>query len=114
MHAVDDVIHAFRLVIDGQAAGVVATEAHARHDIRAVDLVTVQQDRGHVGDRQGVEAAVVRPEERAGRRLDEVIAHPGLVEYDRYTAQGSLQETVLRGGVGIARRVGADVEGLPV
>ena len=110
MVPVDDIVHPLRLVVDGQAAGVVAAVSHARHDIGAIDLLPAEEGGGHVGDGTGVETALVRPLEGARRRRQQVVAHPGLVVDHRNVAHGPFAEGVLRRGVGDAVLPGVDVQ----
>ena len=110
MVPVDDIVHPLRLVVDGQAAGVVAAVSHARHDIGAIDLLAAEEGGGHVGDGARVESALVRPLEGSRRRRQQVVAHPGLVVDHRNVAHGPFAEGVLRRGVGDAVLPGVDVQ----
>ena len=114
MRSVNHVIHAFRLVVDSEPPGVVAAIAHSRHDVHAIDLVSVQQHRRHVGQGGGVEAALVGTLEGARRRGQQVIAHAGLVVDHGNPAHRPGEEGVLRGRIGITVLGSPDVDGRPV
>ena len=100
--SVNHIVHALGLIVYGKIAGVVVPEAHARHQICAVCLSSVDGDGSHIGDGQSVELALGRSLEGSRRSLVEVIAVSGLVIDYRDVGNGSLAECILGLGVGIS------------
>src|SRR6185295_3255888 len=76
--SIDDVIDSLRLVIDGDAGGIIIAEPHTRHDEDAVGLVTGDRNRRHIRNGLGVECALGRSWKiGARRRLEEMVALTG-------------------------------------
>ena len=113
MAAVNDVIHSFRLIVDGKAGGVVAAVSHSRHYEGAVRLAAVDEHRSHIGNGLSVEFALVRSLEGSRRSRLKVVPQSGLVIYYCNCSLVAFQEAVLGGGVGISLH-GADVKRLSV
>ncbi len=105
VHAVDDPVLPFRLVVDRSALRVVDAETHSRLDEDAVDLVAHDRDRRHVREGQVVEAAHRRSAESAARRLDQVVVLGRLVVHLADPAVRVRAERVLRRGIGVAARI---------
>src|ERR1035437_2890200 len=108
MHAIDDPILPFSLVVDRGALGVVLAEAHAGLDEDAVNLVARDRNRRHVGDWEVVEPTHGGAAESAAGRLGEVVVLAGLVVDGGDPAVRVGAERVLRGRVGVSARIGAD------
>ena len=76
--------------------------------------MAVQHSRSHIGYGQSVELTLGRTVERTGRSLNQVIAVTGLIINYAYISYGSLQESILCGGIGITFFYGAYVKRLAV
>ena len=63
--------------------------------------MTVQHCRSHISNGQSIEFTLGRTVERTGRSLNQVIAVTGLIINYAYISDGTLQESILCGGIGI-------------
>ena len=114
MGAVNHVVHAFGLIVDGKIRSVVVSQTHARHEVGSVYFVTVQDDRSHVCNRQSVELSLGRALECTGRSLSQIIAVSGLVVDDADVTDCSFQEGILRGSICISSGNCTDIKCLAV
>ena len=86
MGSVNDIIDAFRFVVDGKSLGVVAAVSHSRHHEHAICFVAVDNHRSHVRDGLGVEFSSVRALEGSRACRLQIVALARLVVDDGYAA----------------------------
>ena len=106
VQAVDHPILALRLIVNRGTLRVVLAKAHSRLNEYAIDLVTHDRHRRHVGKRNVVEPSHCWAAESAARRLGQIVLLARLVidRCDPTVCVGA--ELVLRGRVGISACIG--------
>ena len=114
MGAVHHVVDTFRFIIYCQVRSIVVSKAHARHEVGSINLVTVQNGRSHVGDRQGIELSLGRPLESPRRSLHQMVAVTCLIVNDADVTDRSLKKGILRGSICISSRNRTDIQCLSV